>query len=435
MKKRLYSVVLALATVFAASATAISGEKLVFAHYMVAIPTGGPNASVEDYKAEIQAAQSRGIDGFALNCGGWTAKEPVYKDRVLKMFQAAKDLGTNFKLFISADFATQLTFDEFKDMVESFRNHPNQLRHDGKPVISTFGGGPSLTKSVDTEFRDERKVVFVPFYYPVPATELPNNEEIRSVFNANESLDGFFYFGAAGMPDEICDVTRRVGKMWRGAGKIFMAPVSPYYRGKGLNNRVYEGSGFQGMASQWLAAIESDANWVEITTWNDFSEGSYVEPFGLPKKNEVWRGNWGDVLSHSGYLDASKYYIRWFKTGVPPAISDDELHYFYRLHPKTLKGKEDRPKNAEKLDDSIFVTAFLKEPAHLSIECGGIANEFDLPAGVNHVTAPLLIGQPSFKLVRDGRVLISKEGEYSISSENTWSSFNYFSGSALAVKQ
>src|SRR5579872_2193765 len=81
--------------------------KMVFAHYMVCCPTAGGGATVEDFKHEIQEAQSRGIDGFALNCGGWNKSEPHYKVRTLEIYEAARRLGTGFQLFISADGAAQ----------------------------------------------------------------------------------------------------------------------------------------------------------------------------------------------------------------------------------------------------------------------------------------------------------------------------------------
>jgi glucan endo-1,3-alpha-glucosidase len=413
------------------SPIAIAKEpKPVFAHYMVALPSAGPDATIEDYKEEIRRAQEAGIDGFALNCGGWTKQEPHYKERVVKMYKAAEELGSDFKLFISADFATKLTFDEFKDMVESFRHHPNQFRHDGKPVLSTFRGEQlALTKLVADEFTGDKAIVFVPFYYPTPPTELPTDQEIDQVFQENQAADGFFYFGAAGTPDQIAGLTKRMAQRWKTGGKIFMAPVSPYYLGHGVNNRVFESKGLQGMAEQWLAAIESDSDWIEITTWNDFSESSYVAPFGHPHKGNVWKGHWGEILDHSGFLGASRYYIDWFKTGQKPEILSDQVFYFYRLHPKTIAGKRGRPRNADQLQDQIYVTAFLKSPATLLIEVGDKKSTFDLSAGVNHVSSDIAIGTPRFTLLREGVEVASKDAEFPISAENAWSNFNYFSGS------
>lgn len=404
--------------------------KMVFAHYMVALPTGGPSSSIKDYQAEITSAQNAGIDGFALNCGAWIAKEPHYKERVTKIYQAAQELGTDFKLFLSADFATKLTFEEFRDMVESFRNHPNQFRHEGKPVISTFRGEQmALTKRVSEGFTGDQAIFFVPFYYPTPPTELPNDEEIDRVYQENQAADGFFYFGAAGTPSQISDVTARMARRWKAGGKLFMAPVTPYYLGHGVNNRVFDSKGFQGMAEQWRSAISSDSDWIEITTWNDFSESSYVAPFGHPHKGNVWKGHWGEILDHSGFLDASRYYIDWYKTGQKPEIRSDQVFYFYRLHPKTIAGKRGRPRNADQLQDQIYVTAFLKSPATLVVEAGGKKSTFDLLSGVHHVSADMAMGTPRFTLLREGVEIGSKAGELSIGAENAWGNFNYFSGS------
>ena len=115
----------------------------VFAHYMVCFAAQGER--VDDYKREIQEAQAAGIDGFALNCGDWH-NEPHYPRRTKAIYQAALELGTGFKLFFSVDFAGLKghppgEFESYVlDMVKTYGHHPNQLRVDGRTVVSTFGG-------------------------------------------------------------------------------------------------------------------------------------------------------------------------------------------------------------------------------------------------------------------------------------------------------
>ncbi|WP_342885205.1 endo-1,3-alpha-glucanase family glycosylhydrolase, partial [Staphylococcus gallinarum] len=71
---------------------------------------------MDDYVMEFRDAHQRGIDGFALNCGGWNRSEPLYRTRVLTMYRAAEQFGNNFKLFVSADGKAQ---DELEDIVHS----------------------------------------------------------------------------------------------------------------------------------------------------------------------------------------------------------------------------------------------------------------------------------------------------------------------------
>jgi glucan endo-1,3-alpha-glucosidase len=419
----------------AAAPREVDFPRPVFAHYMVALPVARGNATVEDYKEEIRHAQALGIDGFALNAGGWTIekKNPSYKERTQRIYQAALELGTGFKLFMSADFASKLTFAEFVDMVESFRGHPNQFTHDGRPVVSTYKGeNIDLTPQALAEFTGERAICLVPFYRSRPASELPTQGQILQVFQENSALDGFFNFGAAGSPANICRVTRAMAAVWKDAGKLFMAPVTPYYRGRGGNYRLFESRGFEGMAMHWEAAIESGADWVEVVTWNDWSEASYVAPFGPRDGTNLWNGHFGKMLSHEAYMEASRHYLEWFKTGVRPAITSDEFYYFYRLHPKTVAGPDEKfPNNVDQLDDRIYATVFLTAPATFKIECGTTSETFDLSAGVHHVSAPMAEGTPLFVLSRDGGLLHEKRGEFSIGPENNWADFNYFASSWL----
>ncbi len=420
---------------------ACAGEsaKKVFAHYMVCIPTYGGDSKIADYQREIRAAQAAGIDGFALNCGGWTLREPHYKQRSLLIYQAAKELGTDFKLFFSADYATGLTSDETRDMVETFRSHPNQFRYDNKPVLSTFAGGREQTDFIRKEFTGDRAIVYVPFYYPNPAAEMPNQAQVDQVFSDHQPLDGFFNFGAAGTSAQITESNRLLAQKWLGAGKLFMASVTPYYRGLGGNYRIYDSRGFEGFAQQWEGAIRDKATWVEIVTWNDWGEASYVAPFGAPFQTRHWNNNWGPMLSHAAFLDASRYFIEWFKRGTPPKIVEDAVYYFYRTHPKAVAGlvkpgdpekKTALPGGSDKLTDEVFATLFLTAPARLTIHSGDTQKSFDRAAGVCHVSMPFAPGQQRFVLTRSNETVIDKTGEQEISAADAWGNFNVFAGEA-----
>ncbi len=416
--------------------------KYVFAHYMVCFcPPDGTGDTVADYKREILSAQQHGIDGFALNCGAWNAKpdSAYYKTRVLAMYEAARQLGTDFKLFVSADYACDVSLDETRDMVETFRNHPNQFRHQGKPVLSTWDGGQKQADFIKKEFQGDRAIVFVPCFLPRRNVDSPGASELDQFFKDYPSIDGYFYFGAAQYTKNLVESTLLHAQRWHGAGKIFMASATPYYRGLGMNYRLFERHGFEGMAAQWEAAVQSDSDWMEIVTWNDFAESTYVAPVGSPANVKRLADQVGSLLSHEGYLDASRYYMDWFKTGTPPSITRDQIYYFYRLHPKKLEGVNkpgykgtDHPSGWKVLEDDVYVTTFLTAPARLTIHSGSTVKSFDLPAGVRHVRLPFAAGPQRFVLERDGAMLIDKTGEHEISATDAWGNFNYFAGGATA---
>ena len=113
-------------------AMAASPQRMVFAHYMLANQDYEPNDSTGDrniasYEREIRQAQSIGIDGFALNAGGWF-KEPRYIRRASQMFEAAYRLHGNFKLMFSADMCCSNDAADLEDMVPPLCKQPALLR-------------------------------------------------------------------------------------------------------------------------------------------------------------------------------------------------------------------------------------------------------------------------------------------------------------------
>ncbi|WP_342933230.1 endo-1,3-alpha-glucanase family glycosylhydrolase [Paraburkholderia diazotrophica] len=422
--------------VFAAHVTG----RQVFAHYMVAWPRGGANAGIDDYIAEFRDAQHHGIDGFALNCGGWCRSEPSYRARVLTMYRAAAQFGNGFKLFVSADGKAQ---DELDDIVHTTGRLPAQLTVAGKPVVSSYLlGGKDLARC--EALIAQAKLLgayFVPHFAPSTGEEEITDAVAKEVTDRCHAAQGYFYFGAAGAPDSLARSVEHLAPALKSAGKLFMAPITPYYRGlaSGTNYRAFETNGFLGMATEWLAAIHANVDWVQIVTWNDWAESTYVAPIGSKTRAQVYHPRFGALLTHCAYLEASRYFIDWFKRGAAPAIDQDKFYYFYRLHPmdaKTttgigiLSGVAAAPRSSTPLTAQIHVTTFLTEPAILTIIQGSAQTMHALPAGVSEVAVPSIPGVPRFTLIRNGVTIADKKGEERICTMDFSGAFNYFSGSS-----
>ncbi|RAQ16199.1 glycoside hydrolase family 71 [Burkholderia cepacia] len=416
----------------AAHAADIARERMVFAHYMVAWPRDGKDARPADYVREMRDAMDAGIDGFALNCGGWSASEPHYKRRVAMLYDAADGFDGAFRLFVSADGSAQ---DELEDIVRTVRERRAQLMVDGRPVLSAYAlGGRDAAKA--QALIDEAKrlgAYFVPHLFPSTGEREIDADVAAEIVERTAQADGYFYFGAAGGPSLLARSTRELASALRGAGKHFMAPVTPYYRGRpqGTNYRAFETGGFTGMAEEWRAAIESPANWVQIVTWNDWAESTYVAPTGAARQACVYDARFGPILSHEGYLRASRHYIRWFKTGRRPKIERDEIFCFYRLHPvvhgadATTLGAPRMPQGT--LADRIFVCVFLKRPAILTITQGVREDRRVLPAGISFVDVPSVPGRPGLAIVRGGRVVLGCDGELAVTARDFSSQYGYYS--------
>lgn len=405
----------------------------VFAHYMVAWPRDGKAAGPEQYAQEMRDAMAAGIDGFALNCGGWSAFEPNYKRRVEAMYDAADRFDGAFTLFVSADGNAQ---DELEDIVRTVRGRRAQMTVDGRPMLSAYAlGGLDGTRAPSLLERARRLgVYFVPHLFPSTGEREIDADAAAGIVERIGPANGYFYFGAAGTPSLLARSTRALAAALHDAGRTFMAPVTPYYRGlpQGTNYRAFETNGFAGMAEEWRAAIESRATWVQIVTWNDWAESTYVAPTGEARRPAVYHPRFGPILSHEGYLRASRHYIRWFKTGSPPPIVRDELFYFYRLFPAASAGASPRMPQGT-LVDRIFVCVFLAHPARLTIRQDGREDRRPLPAGISFVDVPSLPGQPTFTIVRDGRIVLDGTGELAITEHDFSSRYGYYSGWATGA--
>jgi Glycosyl hydrolase family 71 len=124
---------------FCVCSASANAERVVFAHFMLAnqdyVSADAPSeAVIASYEHEIREAQAIGIDGFALNAGGWF-KEPRYIKRASEMFEAAYRLNSNFKLMFSADMCCSNDAEDVEDMIRRFASSPRYSALDAERIF------------------------------------------------------------------------------------------------------------------------------------------------------------------------------------------------------------------------------------------------------------------------------------------------------------
>jgi hypothetical protein len=210
-------------------------------------------------------------------------------------------------------------------------------------------------------------------------------------------------------------------------GKFFVMPVDPQqFRPK--NYLFYEASNSAAYRSGWNSAVAGHSGWVQLVTWNDFSESSPIQPY----TDATVRHDIG-----TGYYDLTGYYAAWYSSRVQPKITHDVLYYFYRREPSNSAG----PKQSEGVqaaggvaEDQIELLAFLTAPGVLKITIGGQSYTHDAPAGITSFKIPTQAGAPLFTLSRDEAEVFSFQGGVQIYGHSGIPSgvidMTYWSGSA-----
>ncbi len=471
---------LLLALLFAASAIVghAQAQRTVFAHYMLTnqdyLAEDGANqeAKIAAYSKEIRQAQALGIDGFALNAGGWL-REPHYIRYAAEMFEAAVRLHSGFRLMFSADFCCGNGAADAEDMMRRFAGNPRYaqvyFQQDGRFVLTTFAGD-KLGADAWRRIREDLltgahpstaaepgvlpELSAPPANAPLPVFlvpaffwggELPQKNAIQQGFDQWRSvIDGSFFWGIAGVPGSGDALDQLPGSeayasVVHGGGKLYMAPICLQFWGSNAN-RYYEYSGGEGMRRMWMDAMEvTHPQWVEIITWNDFVEGSYISPIDDPNRYGaaadvgaagVPPGTLGHFHSHAGAAALTRFYIEWYKTGREPAIRQDAVYWFYRT--QSAGYDAGAPQVAHKygpVADRVYVTANLTAPATLRVRIGEKTSSLELPAGSTDVSVPFAPGAtPEFTLLRGRHTLLQGSGSDPIQAHPAYNNYYYSTG-------
>ncbi|WP_405942409.1 glycoside hydrolase family 71 protein [Streptomyces sp. NBC_00207] len=416
-----------------------AGKKLVFAHYFTPYPLSLDNASADnDYytrnyldpdgesgkhgkyggllrdrplpvapksgdweyanlQQEVRTARAAGIDGFTLDLLSLSGKN---WDRSNLLMAAARSVDPAFRIMLMPDMTSLKTDDprELAKAIATLADAPAAHRlPDGRLVVSPFKAeakGVAWWTEVIGALKSEHgiRTAFVPLFLDFGA----HSGEFAPISH------GFSEWGSrsyVGQESSTRDVQRA-----HGMGKIWMQPVS--VQDARPNQGIYDEAGNTAtLRSTWTHAIEDGADWVQLTTWNDYSEGSQFAP---------------SLHNGHAYLDLSSYYLTRFKTGSWPKIVRDTLYLSARTQFANADPTGDQSlvmslrKGSAPPRDTVEVLSFLSGPAVVRTTVGSAKGSHEAPAGIHSQLLPLKAGTSSAQIVRDGKAAAKVDLPYRV---------------------
>jgi hypothetical protein len=384
-------------------------------------PNSNPNWQQLNMEGEVQAAIARGITGFTFDSMAVSDATDSASDLHL-MLAAAQAVDSRFKIVIMPDMTALGTdADAVVQIIAAVAGSPAAYHlSDGRLVVSPFDASlntPAWWQSVIGQLSAQGiQIALVPTFLGWAGE--------ASAFSAFSY--GFSDWGSATVDgaDALEGGPAIVHSTYK---KIFMMPVDPQqYRPKDF--LYWEAGNSAALREAWNDSIQGDADWVQLVTWNDFSESSPIQPV----TDATLQRNIG-----TGFYNLTGYFASWFLTGQQPTITHDVLYYFYRREPVTgaASGQSQLATvYSGTAENSIELLAFLTSPGVLKITIGGTTYTQNAAAGIASFKIASQPGTPVFTLSRGGSDVFSFQGGVQIYGPSglpsTVQDLTYWSGSA-----
>ncbi|KAH9965400.1 glycoside hydrolase family 71 protein [Russula dissimulans] len=399
--------------------------------------------TLPDWTSDIRLAQAHGFDAFALNVGC----EDWQKARVMDSYEAALQLQTGFKLFLSFDMTSipggsEADVEFLRQYLELVGHHPNQFSYHGRALVSTFAGDQCTfgQKSLADGWSAARSALesvcpihFVPALFIDPA-RYPVLRCIDGIFHWNGSWP--IHLTKDSRREEIeCPALDTDRHHLRNLPhRTYMAAVSPWffthYGPDSWNkNWIYRGDDWL-LVRRWehLLAHRNAIDIVQVISWNDYGESHYIAPVRGAQPNSQ---AWVDGFPHTPWLVLNAYFARAFKEGRMPPIECDKVFIWARPHPKNATAPDPvpRPRDWELVEDKFWVVVFARAPCVALLSSGDERPwRFTCPAGVSKLSCSLRINHGMrAELVRNGAVVAQcHPQEYRFEPEPKMYNFNVY---------
>lgn len=223
----------------------------------------------------VDQAKGAGIDALILS---WLGPNNPTDSNLATLLSVAQEKG----LRVSLDFETNSPFlgsqevivNALKYAIDKYAGHPNFLRHQGKPVIF-FWHTRQLSVSTWQQIRNQVD--------PNRSTVWIAEGDIPSYLQA---FDGIHMYSIAWSQNVRNTLASFAGKvdLWAnqlGSPKLWVATVMPGYDDRTTGRPdafVRDRQDGQYYVSTWNAAMATSPDWIVITSFNEWVEGSQIEP-------------------------------------------------------------------------------------------------------------------------------------------------------------
>ncbi|MEU8774507.1 glycoside hydrolase family 71 protein [Streptomyces sp. NPDC048606] len=347
---------------------------------------------------EVRTARAAGLDGFTLDLLSLSGKN---WERSTALLRAAHAVDPGFKIMLMPDMTSLDTDDPavLADALATLAASPAAHRlGDGRLVVSPFKAEAKdvgwWERVLDRlASRHGVRTAFVPLFLDFAA----HGTAFAPISHGFSEWGSRSHVGQEGATEDV----RRAHAL----GKIWMQPVS--VQDARPNQGVYDEAGNTAtLRSTWTHAIEDGADWVQLTTWNDYSEGSHIAP---------------SLHNGSTYLDLTSYYLTRFKTGSWPEIVRDTLYLTSRTQftgaAPTAPGQTrlmSLRKGSAAARDTVEVLSFLTASGTVRTTVGAAKAAHETPAGVHARLLPLAPGTSSARLAREGSEEVRVELPYPV---------------------
>ncbi|WP_143025008.1 glycoside hydrolase family 71 protein [Microbacterium sp. cf332] len=378
-------------------------------------PSSSSTWKLDNLRREVSQAKSAGIDGFTVNIMSVSGSN---WDATKNLFTAAERQG-GFSVVPMIDASASVRNTDpatIADRLAELYRSSAAFRVGDRMLLSSFA---AEKQSVDWWSRiiDRlQRVHGVPISFQ--AVFLNASDANMSAFRNIAAGYGNWGVRTAWHTANGPDYAARAAAL----GKTWIAPVSVQdYRPRA---GVFAESGnTDNLRASWQRAIDSSAQYVQLVTWNDYSESTQFAP----------SADHGDT-----FLDISRPYVDWFHSGTQPRVTQDQAFLVHRtqfaaakptlahlLATPTLGGTSGSP------TDEVEAVVYLTSPAVVTVTVGGTSTRFDAPAGRSVYTVPLRAGAVSATVERSGKKVVSLTSPYRVTDKPQVQDLSYYGVSSL----
>ncbi|MFI6582032.1 endo-1,3-alpha-glucanase family glycosylhydrolase [Embleya sp. NPDC050493] len=357
--------------------------------------------ALQDMQQEVREATAAGIDGFTVDVLSTTS---AHWTRLKTLIKAAETVDPEFDIVVMPDMTALKDITPAAlaaSMNELAASKVVQRLADGRVVVSPFKAeqvSPQWWADFNAIMANtyKTKVALVPVFLNFGA----NADKYAAVSY------GFSNWGNRS-PDRQGNIKQDIAKA-HSLGKIWMQPVA--VQDERPNQGIYdEANNTENLRTTWTNAIDGGTDWVQLTTWNDYSEGTQFAP---------------SANSGHTWVDISAYYLARLKTGAWPVITRDTVYLTHRVQfaaARPTSGGQTRLMNprsgTNSPRDTVEVLSFLTAPATVNASIGGKAQPYQATAGLQAKLFPLAYGGNSAAVVRAGRTTATITSPHAVSKD------------------